>query len=149
MASPYRHEPGWSEYRAQRKNAKRRGIEWKITYPEWWQVWQQSGHWNERGGLGADRYCMARKGDQGAYEINNVMIITNSENHRTMTYVHSQESREYLGQKRRERRRFSVDDVRAIRQMACRMTHKEIAKQFGAAHQTITKIVARKTYDDF
>lgn len=66
-------------YRRQRENAQKRGVEWKLTLAEWWQVWVTSGYWRERGRLG-HQYCMARNGDVGPYAIDNVRIITNIEN---------------------------------------------------------------------
>lgn len=63
----------------QRKSAKRRGIEFHLTFEAWWTIWQESGRWSERGRL-AHQYCMARPGDRGAYEVGNVKIITVSQN---------------------------------------------------------------------
>lgn len=58
----------------QRDNAKRRGIEWRLTLWQWWNIWQQSGHWHERGrGQG---YVMCRKEDSGCYEVGNVFIAS-------------------------------------------------------------------------
>lgn len=59
----------------QRRNAKARGIPWKLKYWEWLQLWQESGHWHERG-KNAGEFVMARPGDQGAYEYGNVKIVT-------------------------------------------------------------------------
>lgn len=57
---------------------RRRGIIWKLSLMEWWQVWEESGRWNERGvGRG---WQMCRKGDQGAYEIGNVYIGPGADN---------------------------------------------------------------------
>lgn len=62
----------------QKVNAVMRGIEFAMTFAEWWSVWQQSGHWHERGrGQG---YVMARNGDSGPYAIGNVHICTQSQN---------------------------------------------------------------------
>jgi len=63
----------------QRKNATRqRGICWELTFREWWDIWQESGHWKQRGrGKG---YCMARLGDNGPYKKGNVEIITCGQN---------------------------------------------------------------------
>jgi hypothetical protein len=62
----------------QRVNAKRRGIEWRLTFVQWWDIWQRSGHWEERGrGHG---FAMCRYGDKGPYAVNNVYIGTNAEN---------------------------------------------------------------------
>jgi len=67
-------------YTSQRRDAGRRGIEWKITLIEWWHVWVSSGHWAERGpGQG---YVMCRFGDTGPYAANNVYIATNPQNAR-------------------------------------------------------------------
>lgn len=61
-------------WRGQRNNAKRRGIEWELTLGQWWDIWQQSGHWDERGrGQG---YVMCRHGDEGPYAVGNVFIDT-------------------------------------------------------------------------
>jgi hypothetical protein len=65
----------------QRYNASRRGIAWQLTFEEWLELWQRSNRWARRGKrLG--QYCMARKGDKGAYAIGNVRILTvSSKNH--------------------------------------------------------------------
>jgi hypothetical protein len=56
----------------------KRKIEWKLTLPEWWAIWRDSGHWHERGiGRG---YMMCRIGDKGAYEVGNVFIGPGVEN---------------------------------------------------------------------
>lgn len=65
-------------YRSQRRNAFERGIGWKFTLWQWWQVWQQSGLWAQRGrGQG---YVMRRIGDLGDYEPGNVFIGKATEN---------------------------------------------------------------------
>lgn len=73
-ASPFR------KYISQRKSARHRGIEWKLTFAEWWDVWQSSGKWNKRGR--GNGYCMARFGDEGPYAVGNVEIILTKENSR-------------------------------------------------------------------
>ncbi|WP_039967909.1 hypothetical protein [Pseudomonas chlororaphis] len=59
----------------QYQNAVIRKVEWKLKFWEWWQVWVESGKWEERG-RGSEGYCMCRVGDEGAYEIGNVYIGT-------------------------------------------------------------------------
>lgn len=59
----------------QKKKARKRNIEWQLTFEEWWNIWQHSGHWEERG-KGKDSYCMCRKNDVGPYSIDNVYIET-------------------------------------------------------------------------
>lgn len=82
-------EPGWSQsehpertpmgaFVRQRCTARARGIAWGFTFWAWWQVWEASGHWAERGrGHG---YAMSRIGDAGPYSPENVRIVRNSEN---------------------------------------------------------------------
>lgn len=62
----------------QKTNANTRGIEWKLTIAEWWDIWQKSGKWELRGR--GEGYCMGRKGDAGAYEAGNVYICTIGQN---------------------------------------------------------------------
>lgn len=68
-------------YCHQRQAAKKRGIAWEITFPEWARVWAESGRWEQRGpGIGG--YCMARRGDAGAYHPFNVFIQLSVDNSR-------------------------------------------------------------------
>lgn len=73
-------------YTHQRKTAQNRGIEWKITFPEWFRIWKESGHWEERG-RGRNGYVMARYGDSGPYSPENVEIITANQNASDMHLV--------------------------------------------------------------
>lgn len=67
-----------AKYRQQKANAKKRGIDFLLTFPQWIAVWDDSGYLAMRGrGQG---YCMARIADQGAYEVGNVYICTIGEN---------------------------------------------------------------------
>lgn len=74
-------------YAQQRKNALFiRQIGWEITLPQWMNVWDESGHWNDRGrGKG---YCMTRIGDTGPYAVGNVEIKTIGENFSESYYKH-------------------------------------------------------------
>lgn len=65
-------------FRTQQHNADARGVEWKLKLWEWWQIWQDSGRWEQRGrGSG---YVMARHGDEGPYAVGNVFICHATEN---------------------------------------------------------------------
>lgn len=66
-------------YTQQRKNAQFRGIEWTLSLPVWFSIWEESGRWADRG-RGKGKFCMARHGDQGPYAKENVYIATNEEN---------------------------------------------------------------------
>lgn len=56
-----------------------RKIDFLLTYEEWYQIWFDSGHIDERG-TRKGKYVMARFGDTGPYAVGNVKIITMSEN---------------------------------------------------------------------
>jgi hypothetical protein len=71
--------PAEKKYRQQMQNATSRSILFRLTFEQWWAIWQESGHWEERGRHG---YVMARKGDVGVYEVGNVEIITVTQNAR-------------------------------------------------------------------
>jgi len=66
-------------YRAQRESAKHRGIEWDFNFNDWWQVWCQSGKWEERGRM-LGQYVMCRYKDAGSYSTENTYIDTCSHN---------------------------------------------------------------------
>lgn len=62
------------KYSMRKSQAKARGIEFLLTFEDWWQVWQDSGHYDQMG-KGLDDYCMGRKGDVGPYAVGNVEIV--------------------------------------------------------------------------
>lgn len=68
-------------FREQKGSAHTRGIEWNLTFGEWWSLWEASGQWPKRG-RGKGRYVMARPGDTGPYELGNVAIVLSVENNR-------------------------------------------------------------------
>ena len=51
----------------------------ELTFEDWYDLWQKSGHWEERG-RGKGQYVMSRVGDKGPYKIGNVFIQTNAQN---------------------------------------------------------------------
>ena len=59
--------------------AKYRGIDFELTFDEWYDIWQQSGHWADRG-RGHGKYCMSRVNDIGAYKVGNVFIQLSTKN---------------------------------------------------------------------
>jgi hypothetical protein len=67
------------KYIRQRANAKRRGIPWEFTFDTWWDVWEKSGKWEQRG-KEANQYVMSRVHDDGPYSPGNVKVITMSAN---------------------------------------------------------------------
>lgn len=69
------------KYRRQKQNARTRGIEFNLTLHEWWDLWSESGHWDDMG-LGKGKYHMCRICDAGSYEVGNVEIKPHEENSR-------------------------------------------------------------------
>lgn len=63
----------------QKAQAKLRGIEWRLTFYEWYKWWLDSGHYHERGRR-QGQYVMGRIGDIGPYALNNIMCIQVKEN---------------------------------------------------------------------
>ena len=68
-------------YSEQKGVAKTRKIEWLFTFETWWQMWQDSGKWEQRGNR-KDQYCMARFKDIGPYSPENVEIILATQNNK-------------------------------------------------------------------
>lgn len=66
-------------YTQHKGNAKTRGVPFLLTFEEWKEIWLASGKWEQRG-RGAEKYCMCRMGDAGAYEVGNVFIDRNARN---------------------------------------------------------------------
>jgi hypothetical protein len=66
-------------YANSKSNAKARGINFILTFEEWWDIWQQSGKWEERGKR-KGQYVMSRKGDTGPYAVKNVFIQSMADN---------------------------------------------------------------------
>jgi len=74
MVNRWGHGPVYHRFKEQQYKAKQRGIAWRLAYWEWLQIWQDSGHLDERG-CGKGQWVMGRNGDAGAYEAGNVKII--------------------------------------------------------------------------
>lgn len=69
----------WHQYCQHRGNAEKGGIGFLLTYGEWLQIWEASGHLHERG-CRKGQYVMARTGDKGPYAVGNVRITTVEDN---------------------------------------------------------------------
>lgn len=73
-------------YQYQKRNAKIRAIPWKLTFIQWWTIWERSGKYQERG-RAKESYVMSRIKDSGGYEFGNVCIKTLQENSREAVKV--------------------------------------------------------------
>lgn len=66
-------------YTHHRGNAKLRAVAFTLTFDQWWDIWQASGKFSQRG-KHKGQYCMSRYGDRGAYEVGNVFVNLSSKN---------------------------------------------------------------------
>ncbi len=67
-------------FHEQIRNSRIRNIKFLLTFGQWWNIWQSSGHWESRGRK-SGQYVMSRFGDVGAYIVDNVRICTSGANH--------------------------------------------------------------------
>ncbi len=67
----------FEDYREQRRNASSKGVGWKLVYPEWLKLWEDSGHLRERGP--GNGYGLSRIRHDGDFELGNVIVRRNSE----------------------------------------------------------------------
>jgi hypothetical protein len=72
-------------YNQQKGDAKKRNIEFKLTFEEWSNWW---GADFENRGVGANKLVMGRYGDTGAYELSNIKKITFGDNSRECRAYH-------------------------------------------------------------
>ena len=68
----------WKRFVANRRTATKRGIEFKLTFDEWWTLWAV--HYHQRGPK-RDEYCLCRYLDMGCYEVGNVRVDLSVNNH--------------------------------------------------------------------
>jgi hypothetical protein len=66
-------------YSEQKSNVLKRGLRFDISLEDWFEVWEKSGKWEQRGNK-KHEYCMCRFQDKGHYTKGNVFIATNTEN---------------------------------------------------------------------
>lgn len=75
-------DDGRKAFSDQRRNARRRGVEFLLTFSQWTEWWesQLGSDWFAKRGCRSSLYCMARIGDSGAYELGNIKCLLHSEN---------------------------------------------------------------------
>lgn len=81
-------------YAQHKRNSAARAIDFKLTFSQWFSVWQASGKIDQRG-RGQGKYVMSRIRDDGCYELGNVHIQSAVENSREAT-------QKWIGQPKKE-----------------------------------------------
>jgi len=99
MDKPSKH-PHYRAFIAQKHGAKRRGIEWRLTFDQWLDWWGDDIY---QRGTGAMSLQMQRPHDKGAYEIGNIVKGHPKDNVRTSCNVRRTRNSERAA-KERERR---------------------------------------------
>lgn len=74
--------PSRRKWRSKKQCAKRRGIDFNLTYEDYMLLLEKAGITYLDVGLGSDAYCLARYNDEGDYSVNNCRFITNRENNK-------------------------------------------------------------------
>jgi len=120
----------------QRVAARYRGIDWDLTFTQWWNIWRKSGKWEQRGRR-SNQYQMARYNDVGPYSVTNVRIISAEEN---------LEERISLKGEDNPYATLTEDDVRKIRFLEGKMKRPEVAKMFGLNYFHVRDIQKRRCW---
>lgn len=115
-------------FRAQKNSARRRGVSWDMTFAEWWQVWQESGKWEERGRT-SSAYVMARFKDDRGYSIGNVYICTSRQNIQDSYITNPNDER------RKKRRKGICREAALLSAQGVHYT--EIANRLGLCKTTV------------
>ena len=79
------------KYQTHKGKAKRRGVEFSLTFEEWLSIWLSSVHLSERG-RAVNQYCMCRKLDKGGYTVGNVRIRTVKHNQKESSHSRTSKS---------------------------------------------------------
>ncbi len=60
-------------YENSKRNAMNRGIEWTLSYEQWWALWEASGHWDDYG-CRQGGFVLARIDTTKGFHLDNVVI---------------------------------------------------------------------------
>ena len=71
------HDGPHHKFQKQRWHAQQRGVEWLLTFEQWWAFWKE--FWHLRGRR-RDCLCMCRYGDTGPYSVDNVFLWSHGGN---------------------------------------------------------------------
>lgn len=112
------------DYLNNKSNAKRRGVEFHLTFEEWWHLWQSKYHLR---GRGKGKYQLCRKGDKGPYSFSNCYVDLHENNRKI--------------QKSWNKKIHNHDEIVELRKD---YTTAEIAKMFDVSQHRIQEILRQK-----
>lgn len=73
------HHKMYVAFGYQRVTARLRGDQWNLTWEQWRDIWLP--HWHQRGKTAHD-LCLCRRDIEGAWEVNNIELLTRKEHGR-------------------------------------------------------------------
>lgn len=101
-------------YQRHKSTAKARGIEFDLTFDEWWAIWEP--HFDRRG-RASDALQMCRTADAGGYTVGNVRIDTCAANQ-------AERAQLYVAKQRQEGRLPAVDRSPGMPDWLCNRSTK-------------------------
>lgn len=79
--NPLPHYGARQRYYDQKGHARHRGIEWELTFEQWYQWWLDQGVDKDHPTkVCGQQLCMCRPNDKGPYSLDNIYCGTRSEN---------------------------------------------------------------------
>ena len=129
-------------YHCQKYDAKRRGIEFLLTFEEWVSWWEMElgPDWMKLRGSKLGRFVMARKGDKGPYKVGNIKCVSASENHAEM-----RENRTAMSGDRHFSAKLTADQVKEARALyrpygaKGGMSGSALARKYGVCQTTMSE----------
>ena len=151
-SSPFVRHSYWKAYTNQCYGARRRGIEFQLTFEQWLSIWKASRRLSRRG-TRSGQYVMARFGDCGPYAVGNVKIITTNRNRKEAKQpiqIRSPESRGRSSLALRAISPLTEDQVSEIRRRYVFRSPDAntvaLAREYGVAQATIWFIVTNRSW---
>jgi hypothetical protein len=135
----------WRKYRAHCKRClrcfpDRNGtlVEMKLSFEQLWKIWQDSGHYHERGPF-KGQYVMSRKNDLGSYEIGNVEIRLSSDNDSEAALRDKHPT--HVARAYASRRKIPREDLEKMCKLS--LSIDELAKLYKCSKNTVGGIISK------
>lgn len=115
-----------------------RSVKMKLTFEQWWKIWQDSGKWEQRGKR-KGQYCMCRKNDNGNYTVKNVRIDLTANNVREATAYRTRIGLAGHSVDLTDDERTYIKRALMLKQA----TQAELARRFGISQPTVSRIFTK------